>query len=96
MLAYKNVYKNENGVLVRNAENKIEYVDTNGKRRVKTNPTYNDFEKVGLLRKKYVEKMPDYDVTKQCVKEVFCEKDGYFEISFKIENIEVTENEEAN
>ena len=43
MLPYENVYSLEDGVLVKNKENKIEYIDENGKKRVKTNPTYNDF-----------------------------------------------------
>lgn len=47
MLAYKNVYSLESGSLVKNRENKIEYTDENGKKRVKTNPTYKDFAKVG-------------------------------------------------
>jgi hypothetical protein len=47
MLPYKNVYSLENGRLVKNTENKIEYIDKNGKKRVKTNPSYDDFAKVG-------------------------------------------------
>lgn len=47
MLPYKNVYSLENGKLVKNKENKIEYVGEDGKRRIKTNPTYEDFAKVG-------------------------------------------------
>lgn len=47
MLAYKNVYSLQNGELVKNKENIIEYYDENGEKRVKTNPTYKDFAKVG-------------------------------------------------
>ena len=47
MLPYENVYSLENGALVKNTENKIEYIDQNGKKRVKTNPSYKDFAKVG-------------------------------------------------
>lgn len=47
MLPYKNVYSLQDGKLVKNKENKIEYLDEKGKRRVKTNPTYKDFAKVG-------------------------------------------------
>ena len=47
MKAYENVYKIENGALVKNTENKLEYVNEMGKRRVKTNPTLDDFAMVG-------------------------------------------------
>ena len=47
MLPYKNVYSLENGALIKNTENKIEYIDENGKKRVKTNPSYKDFMAVG-------------------------------------------------
>ncbi len=47
MKAYETVYKLENGVAVKNTENKLEYVDENGKRRVKTNPSLSDFAGVG-------------------------------------------------
>ena len=47
MKVYEKVYKLENGAIVQNTENKIEYVDSFGKRRVKTNPTVNDFISVG-------------------------------------------------
>ena len=48
MLPYKNVYSLQDGRLVKNKENKIEYYDENGKKRVKTNPTYKDFAHVGM------------------------------------------------
>ena len=47
MLPYKNVYSLQDGKLVKNKENKIEYIDENGKKRVKTNPSYKDFAEVG-------------------------------------------------
>ncbi len=47
MQAYKKVYSLVGGVLVKNKENKIEYTDKNGKKRIKTNPTYGDFASVG-------------------------------------------------
>ena len=47
MLPYQNVYSLQNGKLVKNQENKIEYTDLNGKKRVKTNPSYKDFALVG-------------------------------------------------
>ena len=47
MLPYENVYSLENGALIKNTENKIEYVLENGTKRVKTNPTYKDFAMVG-------------------------------------------------
>ena len=47
MKAYETVYKIENGKLVSNTENKLEYIDENGKRRVKTNPRVGDFKAVG-------------------------------------------------
>lgn len=48
MKAYENVYKLENAVPIQNTENKIEYVTASGKRRIKTNPTLNDFISVGI------------------------------------------------
>ncbi len=47
MLPYENVYSLENGRLIKNTENKIEYLDKNGQGRVKTNPSYEDFKEVG-------------------------------------------------
>ena len=60
MLPYKNVYSLENGKLVKNKENKIEYVGDDGKRRIKTNPTYKDFAKVGKYPLKESAR-PEYD-----------------------------------
>lgn len=47
MKPYENVYEIENGALVKNTENKLEYTDKNGVRRTKTNPTLGDFIKNG-------------------------------------------------
>lgn len=47
MLPYKNVYSLQEGRLIKNTENKIEYLDENGNKRVKTNPSYKDFRLVG-------------------------------------------------
>ena len=47
MKAYENVYKIENGTLVKNTENKLEYKDENGNHRVKTNPSIDDFASAG-------------------------------------------------
>lgn len=47
MKAFENVYKLENGMLIENTENKLEYTDNAGKRRVKTNPSLADFAGVG-------------------------------------------------
>lgn len=47
MKAYERVYKIENGELVKNTENKLEYLEKGGKRRVKTNPSIGDFIKFG-------------------------------------------------
>lgn len=48
MLPYKNVYSIQDGRLIKNKENRIEYYDEEGKKRVKTNPSYKDFAKVGM------------------------------------------------
>ena len=69
MLPYKNVYSLENGRLVKNTENKIEYTDKNGKKRVKTNPTYKDFAEVG----KYP--LKDEFISDECA--LYEIKDGY-------------------
>ena len=50
MQPYKNVYSLDSGRLVKNTENKIEYTDKNGQKRIKTNPSYSDLLKVGKYR----------------------------------------------
>ena len=52
MQPYKNVYSLDSGRLIKNTENKIEYTDKNGQKRIKTNPTYGDLLKVGKYRLK--------------------------------------------
>ena len=52
MQPYKNVYSLDSGRLIKNTENKIEYTDKNGQKRIKTNPTYSDLLKVGKYRLK--------------------------------------------
>ena len=51
-MIYKKVYSLQNGRLIQNKENKVEYTDKNGVVRVKTNPKYKDFQMVGKLPKK--------------------------------------------
>ena len=55
MLPYKNVYSLQDGRLIKNTENKIEYLDKNGNKRIKTNPSYKDFATVGKYPLKLVE-----------------------------------------
>ena len=64
MLPYKNVYSLQGGKLIQNKENKIDYIDENGKKRIKTNPTYEDFAKVGKYPLKETER-PEYDRSKE-------------------------------
>ena len=52
MQPYKNVYSLDSGRLIKNIENKIEYTDKNGQKRIKTNPSYSDLLKVGKYRLK--------------------------------------------
>lgn len=52
MQPYKNVYSLDSGRLIKNTENKIEYTDKNGQKRIKTNPSYSDLLKVGKYRLK--------------------------------------------
>ena len=82
MQIYKTVFKMENGVLIQNKENKIEYVCPNGVKRTKTNPTLKDFAKVGMYPKKYNGDIPDYDFTTQELMEHIELKDDAWEISY--------------
>lgn len=95
-LAYKNVYKNENGILIKNTQNKIVYLDHAGKKRTKTNPTYADFAKIGMFRKKYPKSIPEYDHQTQELIEAFEEKDGYWQISYTIKSKENMTDEKNN
>lgn len=83
-LVYKNVFKLENGVLVRNTVNKIEYTDKNGKKRTKTNPTYDDFAKVGFFPIKNVGNTPEYDIHTEYLEENIELKENCFEISYVV------------
>lgn len=49
MREHEDLYKIEGGALVKSTENKLEYTDKDGKRRVKTNPSVNDFAAVGIF-----------------------------------------------
>ena len=62
MQPYKNVYSLDSGRLIKNTENKIEYTDKNGKKRIKTNPTYEDFAKIGKYRLKMDEIIENAEV----------------------------------
>ena len=86
MLAYKNVFYEQDGVLVQNTSNKIIYTDVNGKTRVKTNPSYADFAKVGMFPKHYTNSMPEYDPLTQEVEEKHARKGDYFEITYVVKD----------
>ena len=83
MLAYKNVYSLQEGRLVKNKENKIEYCDENGKKRVKTNPTYKDFARVGKYPLKE-EKAPSYDSEMEELIVSYRVEDGYIVPKYEI------------
>lgn len=88
MLPYENVYSLENGALVKNKENKIEYIDENGKKRVKTNPSYKDFAKVGkypLKENGYLRTPAPTDKIKYVI------EDGYIVPIYNEEETEETE-----
>lgn len=89
MLAYKNVYKLENGVLVKNTENKIEYVDNMGKKRIKTNPTYEDFAKIGMHPLSEENKMPQFDPESELVKKEITLENGKYKVSYTVIKKEV-------
>ena len=78
-LPYKNVYKLEDGKLIRNKENYIKYKDSKGNSRTKTNPTYDDFIKNGWYPLKHDETIPQYDPNTHTVIDVYVqEKDHIF------------------
>ena len=62
MQPYKNVYSLDSGRLIKNTENKIEHTDKNGQKRIKTNPTYEDFAKIGKYRLKMDEILENAEV----------------------------------
>ena len=79
MQIYKTVYKMENGVLIQNKENKIEYICPNGEKRTKTNPTLKDFATVSMYPVKIVGDIPSYNVLTEKLKEQIELKDGFWE-----------------
>ena len=81
MQIYKTVFKMENGVLIQNKENKIEYVCPNGVKRTKTNPTLKDFAKVGMYPVKIVGDIPKHDIFTEKLEEHIELKDGCWEKS---------------
>ena len=76
MLPYENVYSLENGALIKNTENKIEYVLENGTKRVKTNPSYNDFAMVGKYPLQLIGdgEIVGYKVENSCIVPIYKEK----------------------
>ena len=82
-MIYKEVYKLNNGVLVRNTENKISYTDEYGKKRTVTNPTRRDFLKAGYKIKKYGE-IPEYDPETEELCETVSDGGEFWEISFSV------------
>ena len=82
MQAYEVVYKMENGQLVHNKMNRIEYTCPNGVKRTKTNPTLKDFAEVGMYPKKYNGDIPECDFNTQELKEHIELKDDVWEISY--------------
>lgn len=81
MQVYKTVFKMENGVLVQNKHNKIEYICPNGVKRTKTNPTLKDFADIGYYPVKIVGDIPKYDIATERLQEHIELKDGYWEKS---------------
>lgn len=91
MLAYKRVYRLENGKLVQNTENKIEYIDKKGNKRTITNPSIKDFAKVGLYPVVYNNDLPVYDITTETVEEEIKLENGCYVVSYKIVPIKIEE-----
>lgn len=85
-MIYKNLYKLQDGVLIRNTENKIVYTDKNGVKRTKTNPCLADFLGVGIKPIK-TSAMPEYDSEKYCLQEKIIEKDDCFLIAYQIKEV---------
>ena len=82
MQVYKTVFKMENGVLVQNKHNKIEYVCPDGVKRTKTNPTIKDFAKKGYYPIKIVGDIPEYNIETEKLQEHIELKDGCWEKSY--------------
>lgn len=87
MKPYKNVYYEHEGKLIRNSENRITYTDSQGNKRIKTNPTYSDFAKIGMLRKVYMNEMPEYDPLTQTVTEEHTVNGDYFEVTYVVKKV---------
>ena len=83
-LAYKNVYKLEDGKLVKNTENYIKYKDQNEKPRIKVNPGYDDFLKAGWYPLKQEENVPKYDPKAQVVQDEYIQEDDHILCRFKV------------
>lgn len=81
-MLYKTVYKLENGVLIQNKDNKIEYTCPDGVKRTKTNPTLKDFAERGYYPVNVVGDIPNYDIFKEELKEHIELKDGCWEKSY--------------
>ena len=90
-LAYKNVYKLEDGRLVRNTENYIRYKDQKGKLRIKVNPGYDDFREVGWYPLKHEENIPKYDPKTQVVQDEYIQEDDYILCRLKVVDMEDVE-----
>lgn len=86
MQVYKTVYKMQNGVLVQNKHNKIEYVCPDGVKRTKTNPTIKDFATVGYYPVKIVGEIPNYNIVTETLQEHIQLKDGCWEKSYTVVN----------
>ena len=83
MLPYKYVYSLQGGKPIQNKENKIDYIDENGKKRTKTNPTYEDFAKVGKYPLKDTAR-PEYDREREELVAEYEIKDDVILIRYKI------------
>ena len=82
MQVYKTVFKMENGRLIQNKQNKIEYVCPDGVKRTKTNPTLKDFADIGYYPVKIVGDIPKYDIATERLQEHIELKDGCWEKSY--------------
>ena len=97
MQVYKIVFKMENGRLIQNKQNKIEYVCPDGVKRTKTNPTLKDFADIGYYPVKIVGGIPNYNIETERLQEHIELKDGCWEKSYTVvscQQIEDSEGEE--
>jgi hypothetical protein len=86
-MRYKELFRLENGTLLRNTENKIVYVDEQGIKRVKTNPTLKDFVAHGIKPVRY-EEAPQCDFNTQVIKEKIVEGLDDFTVKYEIEEVD--------